>query len=117
MIVCDLVTSAYQFSLIKTRKKNEDYLKLTRLNNYRYKCYLNRVYKPGRDVVIYRCRHTLNTDCIVLMFLGLVKRSGKYAQHTEWGEPVDKGSHLVLLLGHVIDKGRYRAMRAKYKVD
>lgn len=66
---------------------------------------------PDNLVAVFRNGYRMDSRALAVRLAGMGLRSGKEAQHPEWGEPKGRRAHFVLKLGKVVAKGTYAEVK------
>lgn len=112
--VLNLTLKQKWFNMIASGEKKEEYrdCEHKQVQNAYLDAFNDPNFLGDRDkVVVFRNGYTMDSRALVVEIVGFDLRGRENTRHPEWGEPKCRRLHLVVKLGNVLFKGKYKTAK------
>lgn len=111
-ILLNLTIKRRWFDMIASGEKREEYRSAdNRQVVGTYKRLFNYLWPIVSCKMILRNGYRMDSRALAVRVFGMTIRSGAQAEHTEWGEPTDRGAHFAILIDRIIARGTYAEVK------
>ena len=111
-ILLNLTIKRRWFDMIASGEKREEYRSAdNRQVAGVYKRLSNYVWPTESLMMIRRNGYRMDSPALAVRMIGMTIRSGEQAEHPEWGDPIGRGSHFVIIFENIIARGTYAEVK------